>query len=269
MANLVKKMNFRGKKGDTVHIPSPARGSASAKTAANAVTLIAESNSDISVSIASHYEYSRLIEDIVEAQALASLRGFYTEDAGYALAKQVDTSLIQLGRGANGGTAGNQQYAGGLIGSTGAAYTYGSSNAAAIADHGIRKAIQVLDDNDVPMDGRSLVVPPVARNSMLGINRFTEQAYRGNGNTLVNGEFGDIYGVKVYVSTNCDTTAASTPDKVALLFQRDFAVLVEQLGVRTQTQYKQEFLANLLTADTLYGVSELRDKNCVPLIVLA
>jgi N4-gp56 family major capsid protein len=269
MANLVKKMNFRGKKGDTVHIPSPARGSASAKVAANTVTLIAESNSDISVSIANHYEYSRLIEDIVEAQALASLRGFYTEDAGYALAKQVDSSLIALGRGSNGGNAANQQYTGGLIGSTGAAYTYSSSNAAAIADAGIRKAIQVLDDNDVPMDGRSLVVPPVARNSMLGINRFTEQAYRGNGNTLVNGEFGDIYGVKVYVSTNCDTTAASTPDKVALLFQRDFAVLVEQLGVRTQTQYKQEFLANLLTADTLYGVAELRDKNCVPLIVLA
>ncbi len=269
MANLVKKMNFRGKKGDTVHIPAPARGSASAKVAANTVTLIAESNSEIQVAITNHYEYSRLIEDIVEAQALASLRGFYTEDAGYALAKQVDSSLIQLGRGSNGGNAANQQYTGGLIGSTGAAYTYSSSNAAAIADQGIRKAIQVLDDNDVPMDGRSLVVPPVARNSMLGIARFTEQAYRGNGNTLVNGEFGDIYGVKVYVSTNCDTTAASTPDKVALLFQRDFAVLVEQLGVRTQTQYKQEFLANLLTADTLYGVAEMRDKNCVPLIVLA
>jgi N4-gp56 family major capsid protein len=269
MANLVKKMNFRGKKGDTVHIPAPARGSASAKVAANTVTLIAESNSEIQVAITNHYEYSRLIEDIVEAQALSSLRGFYTEDAGYALAKQVDSSLIQLGRGANAGNAANQQYAGGLIGSTGAAYTYSSSNAAAIADQGIRKAIQVLDDNDVPMDGRSLVVPPVARNSMLGIARFTEQAYRGNGNTLVNGEFGDIYGVKVYVSTNCDTTAAATPDKVALLFQRDFAVLVEQLGVRTQTQYKQEFLANLLTADTLYGVAEMRDKNCVPLIVLA
>lgn len=269
MANLVKKMNFRGKKGDTVHIPAPARGSASAKVAANTVTLIAESNSEIQVAITNHYEYSRLIEDIVEAQALASLRGFYTEDAGYALAKQVDSSLIQLGRGSNGGNAANQQYTGGLIGSTGAAYTYSSSNAAAIADQGIRKAIQVLDDNDVPMDGRSLVVPPVARNSMLGIARFTEQAYRGNGNTLVNGEFGDIYGVKVYVSTNCDTTAASTPDKVALLFQRDFAVLVEQLGVRTQTQYKQEFLANLLTADTLYGVAEMRDKNCVPLVVLA
>jgi len=28
-ANLVKKMSFKGKKGDTVHIPSPNRGSAS------------------------------------------------------------------------------------------------------------------------------------------------------------------------------------------------------------------------------------------------
>jgi N4-gp56 family major capsid protein len=269
MANLVKKMNFKGKKGDTVHIPSPTRGSASAKSAANTVTLIAESDSDISVSINNHYEYSRLIEDIVEAQALSSLRGFYTEDAGYALAKQVDTSLIQLGRGANGGTAGNQHYAGGLIGSTGAAYTYSSSNAAAIADAGIRKAIQTLDDSDVPMDGRSLVVPPVARNSMLGIARFTEQAFKGTGSTLMNGEFGDIYGVKVFVSTNCDSTDASTPDKVALLFQRDFSVLVEQLGIRSQTQYKQEFLGTLFTADTLYGVSELRDKSCVPLIVLA
>jgi len=269
MANLLKKMSFKGKKGDTVHIPSPTRGSASAKSAANTVTLIAESDSDISVSINKHYEYSRLIEDIVEAQALSSLRGFYTEDAGYALAKQVDTSLIQLARGANGGSAANQHYSGGIIGSTGVAYTYSSSNAAAIADAGIRKAIQTLDDADVPMDGRSLVVPPVARNSMLGINRFTEQAFKGTGSTLMNGEFGDIYGVKVFVSTNCDSTDASTPDKVALLFQRDYAVLVEQMGIRSQTQYKQEFLGTLFTADTLYGVSELRDTSCVPLIVLA
>lgn len=192
MANLVKKMSFKGKKGDTVHIPVPTRGDASAKTAGNQVTLIAATESDIVVSINNHFEYSRLIEDIVEAQALSSLRSFYTDDAGHALAKKVDTTLIQLARGARGGSAGNAQYAGGIIGSTGAAYTYGTSNAANIADAGIRAAIQALDDQDVPMDGRSLVVPPVARNSMLGINRFTEQAFKGNGSTLMNGEFGDI-----------------------------------------------------------------------------
>ena len=268
MANLVKKMNFKGKKGDTVHIPAPTRGEASSKTAGSQVTLIAATEGEVTVSINNHFEYSRLIEDIVEAQALASLRQFYTDDAGHALGKKVDTSLIQLGRAARGGTAGNAQYSGGIIGSTGAAYTYSSSNAANIADAGIRTAIQLLDDNDVPMDGRSLVVPPVARNSMLGINRFTEQAFKGTGSTLMNGEFGDIYGVKVFVSTNCDTAAGnSATDRVALMFHRDWAVLVEQLGVRSQTQYKQEYLGTLFTADTLYGVAELRDYSAVPIVV--
>ena len=268
MANLVKKMSFKGKKGDTVHIPSPTRGTASAKAAGSQVTLIAATENDVAISINKHFEYSRLIEDIVEAQALSSLRSFYTDDAGHALAKKVDTSLIQLGRAARGGSSANAQYSGGIIGSTGAAYTYGTSNAANIADAGIRAAIQLLDDQDVPMDGRSLVVPPVARNSMLGINRFTEQAFKGNGSTLMNGEFGDIYGVKVYVSTNCDTAAGnSNTDRVALMFHRDWSVLVEQIGVRSQTQYKQEYLGTLFTADTLYGVSELRDYGAVPIVV--
>lgn len=268
MANLVKKMSFKGKKGDTVHIPVPTRGDASAKTAGNQVTLIAATEGDIAVSINQHFEYSRLIEDIVEAQALSSLRSFYTDDAGFALGKRVDTSIIQLGRAARGGNSANQAYTGGIIGSTGVAYTSGTSNAANIADAGIRTAIQLLDDQDVPMDGRSLVVPPVARNSMLGINRFTEQAFKGTGSTLMNGEFGDIYGVKVYVSTNCDTAAGnSATDRVALMFHRDWAVLVEQIGVRAQTQYKQEYLGNLFTADTLYGVSELRDYGAVPIVV--
>ena len=97
LANLVMKMNFKGKKGDTIHIPAPTRGSASAKAAETAVTLIAATESEVQVSINKHYEYSRLIEDIVEAQALNSLRNFYTSDAGYSLAKQVDTDLVQLG----------------------------------------------------------------------------------------------------------------------------------------------------------------------------
>src|SRR5512137_835785 len=107
MANLVKKMSFKGKKGDTVHIPSPTRGTASAKAAGSQVTLIAATENDVAISINKHFEYSRLIEDIVEAQALSSLRSFYTDDAGHALGKQVDTTLIQLARAARGGNSAN------------------------------------------------------------------------------------------------------------------------------------------------------------------
>ena len=92
MANLVNKMSFKGKKGDTLHIPKPTRGAASAKATETQVTLQQSTESEIQVLVNKHYEYSRFIEDITEVQALASLRKFYTADAGYALAKQVDRS---------------------------------------------------------------------------------------------------------------------------------------------------------------------------------
>jgi len=271
-ANLVKKMSFKGKKGDTVHIPVPTRGSASAKSASTQVTLIAATESEVTVSINNHYEYSRLIEDIVEAQALASLRQFYTDDAGYALAKQVDTDLIKLGRIAQGG-ANTAAYTAGFIGGDGStAYVAASNNASALTDAGIRRAIQRLDDSDVPMDGRFFIIPPSSRNTLMGLARYTEQAFvgeSGSSNTIRNGEIGNLYGMPVFVSSNADTTSGSTAARACLMGHKDAMVLVEQMGVRSQTQYKQEYLGTLFTADTLYGVSELRDYASVALIVPA
>ena len=275
-ANLVKKMSFKGKKGDTVHIPSPTRGSASAKAASTQVTLIAATETEVQVLINKHYEYSRMIEDIVEAQALSSLRSFYTDDAGYALAKQVDTDLIRLGRLSQGGAG--ARYAGAFIGSDGTtAYDYTTDNQAALTDAAIRRSIQRLDDSDVPMDGRFFIVPPASRNTLMGLARFTEQAFTGESggnNTIRNGNIGDVYGVQVYVSTNCDTandandgSGTDQAARIALMAHKDAFVLVEQVGIRSQTQYKQEYLGTLFTADTLYGVAELRDYSSVALAV--
>ena len=275
-ANLFSKMSFKGKKGDTLHIPKPTRGSASAKAASSQVTLIAATESEVQVLINKHYEYSRLIEDIVETQALASLRKFYTDDAGYALATQVDTDLIQLGRAVGTGTAYSTAAAStnAFIGSTGATvYNSSTSNAAALGDAGIRRSIQRLDDADVPMSDRFLIVPPTTRNTLMGLARFTEQAFTGEvagGNTIRNGQIGDVYGVKVYVTTNADTAAGnSATDRICLLAHKDAFVLAEQMGVRSQTQYKQEYLGTLFTSDMLYGVAELRDSSAVALAVPA
>ena len=283
-ANLIKKMNFRGKKGDTVHIPVPTRGSASAKSASTQVTLIAATESEKTVSINKHYEYSRLIEDIVEAQAQSSLRQFYTDDAGYALAKQVDTDLIQLGRVVNGGSAGaryNAAYIGG-DGTTAFDYTANTNtgNASALTDAAIRRTIQRLDDADVPMDGRFFIIPPSSRNTLMGIARYTEQAFVGESgasNTIRNGEIGNVYGIPVFVSSNADSASATSTypasgsaiARICLMGHRDSMVLVEQMAVRSQTQYKQEYLGTLFTADTLYGVAELRDYGAVALAVPA
>ena len=268
MANLVSKMSFKGKKGDTLHIPKPTRGSAIVKAAATAVTIQQTANTEVLLVIDKHYEYSRMIEDITEAQALSSLRKFYTGDAGYALAKQVDTDLLQLGRDSQGGD-GTIAYNKAVIGGDGSTL-YTGGNESAITDAGIRKIIQTLDDQDVPMDGRVLVLPPVARNVMMGLARFTEQAFVGDvgsNNTIRNGEIGNVYGVKVYVSTNCETATGDA--RIGMMFHKDAFVLGEQLGVRSQTQYKQEYLGTLFTSDMLYGVKELRDEAAVAIAMAA
>ncbi len=271
MAPLVKRMSFKGKKGDTVHIPAPTRGNASLKAASTLVNVLAATETEVVVNIDKHYEYSRFIEDIVEVQALSSLRSFYTSDAGYALARQVDTDLIQLGRAFNGATVGTNDYATAaastraFIGSDGTtAYNSSTSNAAALTDAAIRRTIQRLDDNDTPMDNRFFIIPPSSRNTLMGLARYTEQAFVGNGNAIRNGEIGQLYGIPVFTTSNADFGAGSSgTDRICLMGHRDSMVLVEQMSVRSQTQYKQEYLATLYTADTLYGVKALRSAQSV------
>ena len=267
-ANLFKKMSFKGKKGDTIHIPKPTRGQASLKASETAVTLIAETESEVIVPIDKHYEYSRFIEDITEVQALTSMRRFYTDDAGYALAKQVDTDMVQLGRHMNGGD-GTADYDKGFTGADGSEL-YDGSNAAALTDIAIRNVIQKMDDQDVPTTGRFFLIPPAARNTLMGLDRYTAMDFVGeaaSANTIRNGQIGNLYGIPVYVTSNADT--AQGTDRVCLMGHKDAAVLVEQLNVRSQTQYKQDYLSTLYTSDTIYGVKELREDSAFALVVPA
>jgi N4-gp56 family major capsid protein len=267
IAGLVSKINHKGKKGDTIHIPTPVRGAASAKAANAVVTLVVASATNTDVLIDKHYEYSFVVEDIVEVQALSSLRRFHTDDAGYALATQVDTDLRNLAATWNAGTA----YSGAVIGSDGStAFSgTGAGNGTALTDAGIRRVIQTFDDSDAPGRDRVLVIPPVEKRRLLGVSRFTEQAFVGSGDAIRNGFVGDLYGVEVYVSTNIATVESlnSVPYRACLFFQKQSVVLAEQMGVRTQAQYKQEALGTLVTADRLYGVKTLRSTGALAIMV--
>ena len=269
-----------GKKGDVLHIPKPTRGTANAKAENTAVTVQNATESEVQVTINSHFEYSRLIEDIVEVQGLASLRQFYTGDAGYALAKQVDDDLFQLGKyfGDDNGSGSDWIHSNSynFSGSSGIE-AYAADAVAAgdvFNDAGFRQAIQVLDDADVPMDNRCFVVPPSLRNAIMGIDRYMSSDFV-DGRGVKNGQIGNLYGIDVFVSSNCpiiETAAQNSAGgdvKAALLVHQDAMVMAEQQGIRSQTQYKQEFLGTLYTADTLYGVKALRPEAGVVLAVNA
>jgi len=270
MANLVNKMSMVGKKGDTLHIPKPTRGSAAVKAENTAVTIQANTESEVVVTIDKHYEYSRMIEDIVGVQALDSMRKFYTDDAGYALAKQVDDDLFTLGKSLGDGDGSDWTHSNVYsMDATSGLSTYAVDTVIAddvFTDAAFRDLIKLMDDADVPMEGRFLVVPPSARRDILGITRYNSSDFV-DGRSTQTGLIGNLYGIDIYVSSNCPTietaaeNSANGAVKAGILGHRDTFVLAEQMGVRSQTQYKQEYLADLFTADTLYGTKVLRPET--------
>jgi len=276
MSPLVKKISMTGKKGDTIHVPKPIRGAASAKAESTAVTIQANLESELQIAVDRHFEYSRFIEDIVETQALNSLRQFYTEDAGYQLALKVDTDLMNAATGFGDGTktfapantgadwvASNSYYSN--AGSALAAYAADTvATGDNFSDVVFRALIKLMDDADVPMENRALIVPPAARSTIMGIDRYVSSDFVG-GRGVESGLIGNLYGVDVYVSSNCpvieaaaQNSASSLDTRGCLFFHKDAVVHAEQMAVRSQTQYKQEYLSTLYTADTLYGVEVYR-----------
>jgi hypothetical protein len=252
MKPLVKSLKVAGKKGDTVRIPMPVRGDANRKLEETQVTLVADQSGEKIISIDQHWEYSKFIEDITMIQAQPSMRKFYTQDAGYALATRVDSDLISAAL--NGWTAI------GHMTDTGLVVPAVEGSAGDFSDQGFRDGIQILDDNNVPMDSRKLVIPPAARNHIMGIDRYVSSDFV-NGRGVVNGKIGELYGVDVFVSTNLPANNAG--EKPCLLFHTDALVIAEQSAIRSQTQYKQEYLADLLTSDTLYGFDDYRPESGV------
>jgi len=277
LANLVKKMGMQGKKGDTINVPAPIRGAATAKASGTAVSIQGNTEANVAVLIDKHFEYSRLIEDITETQALSSLRQFYTGDAGYALARQVDSDLHGLATSLGNNTGNYVNTASFYVDATTGLTAYAVDTVTTtdvFTDAAFRDLIQKMDDADVPFDNRCFVIPPSLRNAIMGVERYVSSDFVG-GQPVQNGKIGNLYGIDVFVSTNCTVSetaannAAGGALKAALLIHKDTFVLAEQMGVRSQTQYKQEWLANLYTADQLYGVKTMRPDSAFILNVNA
>lgn len=276
MANNVRTMSFTGKKGDTIHVPVPVRGAAIAKAENTAVSVQNNIDTKLSILVDQHFEYSRMIEDITETQALESLRRFFTEDAGYALATNVDSALLDLGRTFGDGTT-DWTHSASFYSNGGTSITLNADDTVAagddMTDYVIRGMLQKQDDADVPMTQRFWVVPPIVKNTMLGIERFSSTDFVGN-KPVGTGHVGTLYGCDFFVSTNvpiiekaADNGGGNVDVRGTILAHKDSMLLVEQLGVRSQTQYKQEFLSNLFTSDRLYGVKTYRPESAFVLAV--
>jgi hypothetical protein len=199
-------------------------------------------------------------------------------------------------------------YEAAVIGGDGSTNFSGASggNGTALTDAALRTMIQTLEDSDVDSSELSLVIPPVIANTLRGLSRFTEQAFVGDGGTIKTGIIGDLYGVEVFATSQCPwihcnsvtntqsvtfsstaptgsayvddfgltvdwatSTPTDTKYRAGLLLHRDAMALAMQQDVRTQTQYKQEYLGTLVTSDVVFGTAELRDYAGIAFVVPA
>lgn len=225
-------------KGDVLHIPNVSNLSANDKTASTQVTLNTVTETDSDLNIDKHKEVSFLVEDVLEVQSAYDLLSKYTDRAGYAIAKQIDTDIV--------GVATFSQ-------------SKGTGNTA-FTDAVILQSIQLIDEAEAPRSDRHFVIAAKGKRDILTLAKYADSTGAGwnpSNSPILNGSFTELYGVEVAVSNN--VTGATGATTTNLLFHKEALAAALQQAPRTQEQYKLEYIASLVTVDAIYGVMKLRD----------
>lgn len=232
--------------GQTLEIPNLTNLTANLKVANTQVSLNANTDTKTTVTINQHYECSLLIEDIVDAQSAYDLASAYTEKVGYALAEKMDKFVAVTLNGAGTYTIGQ----------------YGN----VLNDQVILAANRYLDDAKAPQTGRNFVVSPQGKQEMLNIDKYIRYDAIGVGgseNSIMNGQIGEIYGVKVFMSQNLVVTAATPTQNNHLFFQTECMALAVQRDVKFESQRKAEYLGTLYVGQALWGGAVIRADHIV------
>lgn len=266
LVDRLTRINFVGKKGDTLRIPFFSNLTTTAFVSGVAVVpqVNPEGKKDM---VIDKHEYSAVqLDDVLAMQADYNLRAEFNKQMGIALAKALETNCWKAFVGTDYvGTSAALSTTYRVIGGDGeTAYSNsGSGNGADLTDAGLRRAIRKLKDNDVPgnMDEWTLLIPPSQEEALLGIDKFVLYQNIGSTDPLRRGLIGRLYGIPTMVSNFCPTVTAAdgvTKYRVALLFHKSALAVGVQMNPRFQVQYRVEYLANLMVADQLYGVKALR-----------
>lgn len=182
-SDLCRKIMFLGKKNDTLHLPRISRLGVYPRIPETPVNLQALTEGEYTMLIDRDVESSFSIEDILEMQAKYNLRSEYTREAAYALARDVDNQVLAM-RAA-------LKFAGQEL-----------DTGATIVEADILTAKEALDVNDVPAEGRKLLIAPQQESDIMSLNRFISRDYIDGPSVIQRGRIiGSIFGADVIVST--------------------------------------------------------------------
>lgn len=251
--NLVNR-NYEGEiknAGDTVHINT--LGAVSVRTYAQGTDLSydALSTTDQQLEIDQQKYFAFALDDVDKAQAAGDIMDTAMSRAAYSLADVSDAFL--LGKIAAGGASAN--------------YVGSSASPVALTKSNIYENIVALrtklDKQNVPTQGRTLVVPPEAYALLLQDERFTKVDATAE-NVIVNGLVGRVAGFDIYMSNNVVKSADATPVYTITAQVADATTYAEQI-IKTEALRPEASFSDAVRGLHVYGAKVTRPEEIATL----
>ena len=223
-------------KGQIIRKQNITNLTATAKSANTALTYETATETEGTITVSSHYYAAFAVEDIIKIQAMQDLRMRYAGKLGYALALQEDDDLAAL---IDDGTI---------------TQTVGTL-ATGLSFDNLLRADQYLNDANVPMEDRYIVISPAEKANFLKMDEFTSKVYN-TGTALVKGALGEMLGYKIHVTPNVDGDNTNGHDNV--MFHKESIAMVSQMQPKVESARDIDYLCDKVAAQTLYGSAILR-----------
>lgn len=243
MANLVdhqyeKDISY----GDTVHITSIAEMTADAITPGTALTPVAPTETEQTIVIDQYFGKAVEVQDMLKKQSKYDLMKPYSDVIGFALAKAIDGALLA-------------EFAN-------VAAAHKRTAVAALTFNEIVDATTQLDEDDVPMEDRALVVNAVGLGDLRKLEEFRAYDQVGREGVVETkmGIVGTIYNTPVYLTNAVKTDTGAYQ---YLLFHKSAFAIVMQLNPEMESDRDILKKADLLSGSTLFGVKTVRDDHAV------
>lgn len=226
--------------GDTLYTPSITEMSSNTKVEWTAVTLNQPTETKITLTVNTWKEVSFLIEDkeIAQVKKSYTIQETYASNAAYTAAKTLETAIGLLFKN--------------FTNTVGASTT-------AVADSDILKALGIMEATNMDMDMVAFFFDTkVFWNQINSLDKFALSQNSASQDPRTKVPSGSLYGYPVYRSNNIPYQSSTTGRCNVLAHPDAIHYAIANLGggnVRTQSQYKQEYLGVLWTSDIFFGVA--------------
>lgn len=246
--NLVNR-DYEGditRAGDTVHITNLVAPTIGNYTSHSDITIEDVDDDGDTLVIDQQKYFAFEVDDVEKAQAAGNVLEPQLDAAAYGLRDVADKFLLDLLADGVQGT-GNDLGTIDVSGDGGNALVYDT-----IVDLGV-----VLDESNVPQEGRFVVVPPSLHGRLLKDDRFVAAGDEAGAAARASGYIGRVNGLEVFKSNNMPTVTDTNASAAAIAGYRGAATYAEQI-LSVEAGRMEKRFADFVKGLHVYGAKVVR-----------